>query len=103
VAVGDDRGVEGGGAGTTTQTGPTPPEAVGYRIRDSASTASISPMGQTAAPIWGGMPGDQPGDWWSAGSQAWRTLAAMDMTEPNTGLRWGRASPPLVVADETGG
>lgn len=35
-----------------------------------------------AAPIWGAMPGVQVKGWWVAGSQAWRTLVAMEDRDP---------------------
>ncbi len=84
------------------------PVPCGQRIRVTASTAIMSPMGHTAAPIWGASPGVQPGGWWAAGSQACRTLAAMEVMDPKrnpvqatsrppAGVGWWSGSPGLAV------
>jgi hypothetical protein len=84
------------------------PVPSGQRIRVTASMAIMSPMGQTAAPSWGASPGVQPGGWWAAGSQACRTLAAMEVMDPKrnpvqatsrppAGTGWWLGSPVLVV------
>src|SRR5882762_5336444 len=103
-----------------TATAPAPPKRatpqarpLGQRIRDRASTASISPTGHTAAPTCGAIPGDQPASSCPAGSQACNTFAAIDITEPNTkpvhatnrppaGTAAGGRSPALVALATAG-
>src|SRR6266568_5642598 len=84
-----------------TATAPAPPKRAtpqpkpfGQRMRESASTASISPTGHTAAPTCGAIPGDQPAGSCPAGSQACNTFAAIDITEPNMNPVHATSRPP---------
>src|SRR6266568_4843646 len=91
-----------------TATAPAPPKRAtpqpkpfGQRMRESASTASISPTGHTAAPTCGAIPGDQPAGSCPAGSQACNTFAAIDITEPNTKPVHATNRPPAGTAAGT--
>jgi hypothetical protein len=93
VPVGDGGGAEGDGArAAVAGEGPLPagrPGDAGEHL-----DGDEQPDRPDGRPDLCGEGGVQPGRWWSAGSQAWSTLAAMDMTEPKTNPVQATSWPP---------
>src|SRR3954449_9500966 len=75
----------------------------GQLTRESTSTDSSRPIGQTAAPTCAATAGDQPGGRSAAGSQVCSTLAATDIPEPKTKPAQATNRPPTAEGLATDG